>query len=75
MYPSFVGENSGSDFPFFAPVSLLFVWALQVRVIDSWCADDPANPIDRKQIDNRGWLNFLHAVIGWLNGYNYYGSQ
>jgi len=56
IYPSFVNENSGSDFPLVTRVFIWFIYCLQIRNIDDWGAGNPALHIDSQRVDNRGCL-------------------
>jgi len=63
VYPSFVGKNSGGDFPFVARFFLLFVYSLQVRDIDDLSADNRVFHVGSQHLDGLGSFDFLKEVI------------
>ena len=75
IYPSFVGENFGGDFPFVARLFLYFVYLLQVSNIDNWSGDNPLFHLGSQRVDSLGWFNGLKEVIVRFNGGSCQGCQ
>jgi hypothetical protein len=75
VYPSFVGENSGGDFPFVARFLLSFIYSLRVRDIDDLSADNPVFHVGSQRVDGLGCFDFLKEVIVQFNGDSCQGCQ